>query len=777
MKFKKILAAIGSTLMLGATLAGAFAASYPSPFNTQPTVLVVGENAAASDTDAANLLASGLGGTTTSVNRTVTLVGGDSFKLEKSSTKFYFGSTLNSVYTSLDKDELKVGLADGTYNDGDIDEDYEQTISLGTNALTLFKDTKYNDNKPTIGFLFNDKETILNYTMKFDKAIDSNKMNKTRMPFLGGEYYVVEATPTKITLLDASASVIVTEGEEKTINGKTVSIEWADDDEVKLVIDGESTQKIKEGTTKKLRDGTYVSVIDVLYSSKESVKSKAEISIGNGKIILENGKEVIMGEDTSNKVSNLFAYIKNSSSNIESITLEWKSKGKTYLTEKDSIAMPGFGKIGLEFGGLAYPEESEKITFETGETLYLTTGNFDKIPILYNKSGGIHQGEEGYPLVIDLRSYTYEEAGYANGTDSPHPPWLNGISIDNKTNLTAKALALKEDDRFIITAMDDDLSDIETLYYEVSDIEVDNNKITLKLEDKKGNKDIEFVDQNVNKIKDGLSKDVGDVTVKIAGFNKDNDTVYLEFSAGSKQIYADRVVSEKGLVIVLPNANDATPKVTFIEQDEKEKVMKGVLFSANVKASENDMLYLDVDEQQNLTLKEESSKNYVGYVKSPLASKVKSDKSGDEYSFEMEYFGKEVPATVKVVVGASTTTSTEGTTEVNSMIVKDNEASKMAGKNLIVVGGPCINALAAELLETGKVCGADFTTKTGIKAGEFLIQSVSKDGKVALVVAGYEAADTTNAAKYLKNKGAEVDTSVGKKYKGTSETSASLFVQ
>ena len=92
---------------------------------------------------------------------------------------------------------------------------------------------------------------------------------------------------------------------------------------------------------------------------------------------------------------------------------------------------------------------------------------------------------------------------------------------------------------------------------------------------------------------------------------------------------------------------------------------------------------------------------------------------------------------------------------------------------MIVVGGSCVNSVAANLL--GATCGADFTEKTGVGSGEFLIQSFGGEyatGKIALVVAGYEAADTVNAATYLRTQ--TVDTTAGKKYKGTSATSATL---
>jgi len=80
----------------------------------------------------------------------------------------------------------------------------------------------------------------------------------------------------------------------------------------------------------------------------------------------------------------------------------------------------------------------------------------------------------------------------------------------------------------------------------------------------------------------------------------------------------------------------------------------------------------------------------------------------------------------------------------------------------------CINSAAATALG-GAFCGDAFTAATGVSAGEFLIkgvQDVFATGKLALVVAGYEAADTTSAGTYLINK--VVDTS--KSYKGTSST-------
>ena len=123
-------------------------------------------------------------------------------------------------------------------------------------------------------------------------------------------------------------------------------------------------------------------------------------------------------------------------------------------------------------------------------------------------------------------------------------------------------------------------------------------------------------------------------------------------------------------------------------------------------------------------------------------------------------------------------TSSSGTVkELGAPFVKDTEVASVSGSNLIVVGGSCVNTVAAKLLDTndGKICGADFTAKTGVSSGEFLIQTFTSPysaSKVATLVAGYSASDTVNAAKFLTTQ--TVDTTVGKKYKGTSATTASL---
>ncbi|MEK6933682.1 MAG: hypothetical protein AABW75_02280 [Nanoarchaeota archaeon] len=129
-------------------------------------------------------------------------------------------------------------------------------------------------------------------------------------------------------------------------------------------------------------------------------------------------------------------------------------------------------------------------------------------------------------------------------------------------------------------------------------------------------------------------------------------------------------------------------------------------------------------------------------------------------------------ATVDTSSDGTTSTGT-GIKELGSVTVSDSEAASVSDKNLIVVGGSCVNSVAASLLG-GALCGADFESKTGVGAGSFLIQTFDRSGgKVATLVAGYNAGDTTNAAKYLTTQKLDVE-KAGTKYKGTSATEATM---
>ncbi len=141
---------------------------------------------------------------------------------------------------------------------------------------------------------------------------------------------------------------------------------------------------------------------------------------------------------------------------------------------------------------------------------------------------------------------------------------------------------------------------------------------------------------------------------------------------------------------------------------------------------------------------------------------------------KVDAFFTEVGATVTPGSGGSGSVE-----ELGSVAVADSEVSSVQDRNLIVVGGSCINSVAAKMLG-GSYCGPAFTdaTKgngTGVGADQFLVKVIDSPyttGRIAMLVAGYEAADTTKAVEYLKMEKPKTD--VGTELKKVTATYADV---
>ena len=76
-----------------------------------------------------------------------------------------------------------------------------------------------------------------------------------------------------------------------------------------------------------------------------------------------------------------------------------------------------------------------------------------------------------------------------------------------------------------------------------------------------------------------------------------------------------------------------------------------------------------------------------------------------------------------------------------------SEIADVEAQNLIVVGGPCVNQVAAQLLGNPADCTEGFTP------GEARVKLFSHaNGNMAMLVAGYSGADTRLAGKVVANR-------------------------
>ena len=148
--------------------------------------------------------------------------------------------------------------------------------------------------------------------------------------------------------------------------------------------------------------------------------------------------------------------------------------------------------------------------------------------------------------------------------------------------------------------------------------------------------------------------------------------------------------------------------------------------------------------------KEQGDTNiYETYVEDAVAPKILHYTKPDRDYAEVYYPTGNSESYAKVFL---TSTSATSVPEGGAVLVKDSEVSSVATKNLIIVGGSCINSAAATLVG-GASCGSAWTTATSIGSGQFLVKAYPDStltSGLAMLVAGYEAADTQAASTYVR---------------------------
>jgi hypothetical protein len=759
--FKKISAITTSALMLGMSMGVAAAASFPSPYSSSSSSgvgIVTGTGAGVDDTVAANSISSYLA---TKVQTTGgTPMGGDSYKFEKISTKFHLGDNITGVISSsLDDDELPNLLADGKYIDANNDEiDYTQKITIGAaNQLTMFEDNDYAADQPTIGFKIPSAQNVLTYQLTFDDTLLVTDMPTTDLPIMNKEYYVLGNTSTTLTLLDSAEETVLTEGETVTVSGKSASIEYIGATEVKLNVDGEVTNSLAETETYKLADGSYIGIKDIMHDSKEGRNSKVEFSIGSGKLKITDGSDVQINDDA---ISGLVGTLGRSANTAGNITLAWAADDDIFIAEDSVITMPGFESVKLSFGGLNYPTE-EIIEVKQGGDKYVTLENF---PL---KDG---------PADIDILYATTAGTFVGFGKDA-----------DNRLITGAEGASItfdKDDDDYFVVSWDD-TNDAESYLMRFTNFVLDGST---------NKTDLQYYQNGVwvtkkSGAKDGDSISIGSADITITTVTRSAHTVLLTNGTAATDFHT--LHSKEGMTVYLPyhTANDSIAEGAFNatsaaghnstafylvmrEEDENGNKYAGdwinitlgwdssttvepevsAVDTANTDATSTEILETDV---------------WRDFTYSALATEILYNKpSSGQKSVKLVYHGDEVAASVYAT--SPETTITGG--EVGNMVFTDAEKSSWQSRNVILVGGSCINSATATALGvTYPNCEVAFTASTGVGSGQYLIQSVGNaftTGKIAVVVAGYSKADTAAAASRLVNQPTTVDTTAGNKYIG-----------
>jgi len=151
----------------------------------------------------------------------------------------------------------------------------------------------------------------------------------------------------------------------------------------------------------------------------------------------------------------------------------------------------------------------------------------------------------------------------------------------------------------------------------------------------------------------------------------------------------------------------------------------------------------------NSTLKVGDTKVEEGYVQYGTYARWDYNKSQGDITWI--YPKSQIFADTYVIgkekIGNETTISTISLLGKN-ISAFDTEVTNKTERNLILVGGPCINTLTAEVMGNPEPCDKDFEPGKAIIK---LYDGVFGGNKSALVVAGYSGEDTRNAASILKD--------------------------
>src|SRR3989339_391028 len=667
--FRKISAVLASGIMTVSGAAFAAAANYPAPFiasGSADVAIVYGTGAGVSSLDliqAGNIqtdLQSSMGTTGTT---TTTSGEGDSFLIERTSTKYHVGDNITTLFSSFDEDELPTLLADGKYIDNDNDEfDYTQKITVGSNVqLTMYED---DDDQPVVGFKIPSGETVLTYLLTMADQPLVADLETSDMTLMGKDYYILDTA---------------TSGSNQ--------------------------------------------VFTLLDSATSTVLSKVEFSLGSGKLKITSGSEVQMND---NAVSGLTGTIVNTTTELTSISLVWAADDDLFIaedTEEDihflysttAGAFVGIGKDSNEL--LATAASGSNITFDADDTKYFIASWSDS---------------------SDAESYVMQFTNFiTEGTDEKADlQYLkDGAWVDKKTGVkNADTVSIGNVDLYI---------------YNVSNVQ--NNVIL-------GNNS---VNTNFNTL---YSKEGMKVYLPYLAANTTNATGAVNFTA----------LGNGGQV----GHNATSFYLTMVEEDKSENKASGDTINLTIGWDSSTVAEVEVSaysttSTDGVSTEIESTDVFRDFTYSELATELLWNKpTSGQKSIKVMYHGDEVAADVYITSPTVSVSTGTGASSLGEVLVKDSEVASVSTKNLIIVGGSCINSAAASVLG-GTYCGAAFTQSTGVGSGEFLIKGftgTTVTSKLALVVAGYDAADTVNAATYLRTQ--TVDTS--KEYKGTSSTSATM---
>ncbi|MEM5875174.1 MAG: S-layer protein [Candidatus Aenigmatarchaeota archaeon] len=411
MQIRKFVASSLAALMAGATFAGAALAAVNvggvlSHLGQQaatgtPYLVVVGDNAAASDIvgaiDVASALAQQVTREVTVPGLSVaTLTGG--VALDTADSKLYLGDEINKVKTTLTANDLPEFLASGSIEDeSGVKYEYSQYLTIGDKQVKYEQpDTASGLKDPTflirLGTSVGTSNYLLNAWVTFNKQFDATKAVGKELTLFGKTFVISSETDSsQLVLFGTAGEEIIQAGETKTIkvgdNSYTVEVVGITDyDRAVIKVNG-VTKEVTEGNTYDFR-GVSVYVSDIYYIKVPTETGYVKVSIGADRYVLKDGQPVMVGTAGNEKnIDGTLVELTGNPTALSKIDIYFDaytaSPAVDYIKAGSVWTDPVFG-IKVAYNGPA-SISTETITVQPGSSNYYTVTFTDK----YGKSGTI----------------------------------------------------------------------------------------------------------------------------------------------------------------------------------------------------------------------------------------------------------------------------------------------------------------------------------------------------------------------------------------------------
>jgi hypothetical protein len=778
--FRKIAPVLASAVLLGSTIGCAVAATdltaYPSTFVTKgkaDVAIIVGESANAVDVIAGMDISSDLSSIYgTAGSSTSSVSGGESKKIATDSQPLYFGEYLNTTKASLTDSELPALLGKGKVEDSDSTSyDYTQKINV---PITLTKydksviDGYTSTTEPILYADFSDNAKTYSYELSFTPALDTSKMANKVIKIAGKEYTFsgntaeLNASDTSTGLIlygsNVDATLATKQNASYTVNGVDVSVTVVgvnpnraatDEGAATITVNGESAS-IAKGKSYTI-GGQRVYIRDIMVTNTQPAEGQVRVFLGSDKIAFVNGTEIKKGSTTVYGSKAVLSYsgtkVTKLAVTVTPYNLDTPVK---YVTSGKDLVDPVFG-FKISSGGM---------------TPDLKDASRDKISIRASTDSAVElsfTNKRGMVYTMNLLKPALNVCLNASGAfpcDATAKFNATTLGVDTYDLVTDTTTKMQEQDYFIIGNNENSyVKRVTRIYTSPSN----GGEVNVRDVSSGG------VDQKFTYTGD---TDTGSGTITLEDgtsvaftVNETESTPYIKIGSGLQKYF----YTKSGAKIDLTYANAPTQNASTIIISEETGYNDGIYYPASAPTTAlgstvNATFATDIARTSGYKTYLYSDKSadgsyvQVGDYTWKAISKYGTyiEKSGNEnkkvdvyYPSAAAYMNVYVTAPGAVV--SATGTSTAG--KLGSISMTDTEAeTAKPSKNLIVVGGPAANRVAATLLGVTFPFAGALTGGDAIAADEALIKLATcpyDKSKIAVAVFGMAAKDTRAATKFL----------------------------